>query len=87
MSSKDHKINNHIRTITTTHYLKEEPEDMLLECDTGRGKEIVGSLWDGLIKDNYQYTSIPGKPRTLIKKSEYKKDDVIVHLIDRFILP
>ncbi|GHT63815.1 hypothetical protein FACS1894110_02310 [Spirochaetia bacterium] len=69
------------------HYLKEDPEDIVIDCDTGRGKEFFGSLWDSLIKDDYQYTAIPGKPRTLVKESKYKKNGIIVHFIDRFIFP
>ncbi|GHV55262.1 hypothetical protein AGMMS49579_17660 [Spirochaetia bacterium] len=87
MSNKDHKANNRIRTITTTHYLTVDPEDIVIDCDTGRGKEFIGSLWDSLIKDNYQYTAIPGKPRALVKETEYERGSVIFHFVDRFILP
>jgi hypothetical protein len=87
MNSNDTTKNNHIRTITTTHYLKEEPEDIVIDCDTGRGKEIIGSLWDSLMKENYEYISIPGVPRTLTKVTECKRGDKTYHLIDRFILP
>ncbi|WP_026043723.1 hypothetical protein [Treponema primitia] len=86
MGIKDYKLLNH-RNKTITHYLREEPQDIVIDCDTGRGKEILGSLWDRLMQENFQYLSIPGKPRTLIKETEYEEEGLVFHFIERFILP
>jgi hypothetical protein len=73
--------------ITKKTYLREDPHDIVLDCDTARGTQVLGSLWDKLIEEGFQYKPSQDKSQELIKEIKFTRDGKTFHTIDKYIFP
>jgi hypothetical protein len=80
-------MNNRRAAMIINHYLRENPHEIIIDCDTGRGKEIISTLWDDLIQNGYEY-HLNAKNESCLTKTIKKKHTIkSMKIVKSYIFP